>query len=194
MPKAPVRPPWCLVGIHTAGKTAVAEALSTGFGFRSLPEIGKSIYTQFRLRGRSCADGTMDQMILERELERDHSLARLPDARLLIETWHPGNLAYARTRVGHTYYERAKRFYFESPLFPGRCLLLKMPPVLIGTRPSDLPGTITEKRNLFQNVAENLDFVLIDLRISVVVVDAAQALQEVVARAVEAMGLARANP
>jgi len=87
-----------LVGPHGAGKTTIAQRISTRAGWSFDDEIGGRLRRDALARcpGRHAqvADRRFDIEVSRRELARDavHPCPRV------IETWHPGNLAYVMER------------------------------------------------------------------------------------------------
>jgi predicted ATPase len=89
-----------LIGPHGAGKSTLAAELSRRLGWPLHPELGRSLAAdpQWRPAGRTAADDSeaFDRELFARELERDLSHDGSPR---IVETWHPGNLAYAAFRA-----------------------------------------------------------------------------------------------
>lgn len=86
-----------LLGIHTAGKTSVGLELSKA-GFVFFPELALEMIRNFdALRLPWNLDSSFDEMVMVKELERDN-LLRSQLHPFFVETWHIGNLAYARIR------------------------------------------------------------------------------------------------
>lgn len=88
-----------LIGPHGAGKTTFGRALAARLGWRFDDEIGRRLMEQGH-RDDVGADArlrpvTFDMQVFAEERRRD--LARLGQPRI-VETWHPGNLAYAYHR------------------------------------------------------------------------------------------------
>lgn len=89
-----------LVGPHGAGKTTSGRALAEQLGLPFAPEIGRLLSEDLAWRP-SGSDATRPQLafdreVLDREVRRDGTARR--DQARVVETWHPGNLAYALAR------------------------------------------------------------------------------------------------
>lgn len=89
-----------LLGCHGAGKTTLGKALARYTGWAFHEELGRRLAEdrRWRPRGRSAASSQQefDHELMRQELRRD--LDWSPDVPRIIETWHPGNLAYASAR------------------------------------------------------------------------------------------------
>ncbi len=85
-----------LVGAHAAGKSTLGSALAAGLGVPFHDEIGRRLLAT-RVPGRRAADAqeSFDAEVFEAELARD---ADFTGPLRVVETWHPGNLAYAARR------------------------------------------------------------------------------------------------
>ncbi len=94
-----------ICGPHCAGKTSIIKKLykENVINFAGY-EIGKEFYYARKQKGFDTknADIDFEYEVLNAELERDRYLSDL-DGRLVVETWHPGNLAYV--------YERSPKYY-----------------------------------------------------------------------------------
>lgn len=85
-----------LIGAHGAGKTSLGRALAQQLGWTFHPELGEEMALSMRLRGdASTPQEDFDRLLFERELDRDAAWTGGPR---IVETWHPGNLAYAAAR------------------------------------------------------------------------------------------------
>jgi hypothetical protein len=89
-----------LLGCHGAGKTSLGKALGDHLGWRFHEEIGRVLAENPRWRAPEItaaeAQQAFDDEVFRRERRRD--LTWSPEVPRLIETWHPGNLAYALAR------------------------------------------------------------------------------------------------
>ncbi|MFN7146351.1 MAG: AAA family ATPase [Myxococcota bacterium] len=87
-----------LVGMHGAGKTTIGRALATRLRVPFHEEVGRVLAETIRPPERTAADCwvAVDEAVFDAELARDAAWA--PGAPRVVETWHPGNLAYAARR------------------------------------------------------------------------------------------------
>lgn len=97
-----------LIGPHGAGKTTVGRQIAQALGWRFDDEIGERLRRQALARDPSAhaalPQSDFDRAVIEEELRRDHEVAA--QGPRIVETWHLGNLAYARQRspdVGWAY-------------------------------------------------------------------------------------------
>lgn len=89
-----------LVGPHGAGKTTLGSELAALTGWTFHDEIGRRLAEDPRARPAGVtpedAQQQFDDEVFRRERARD--LAWSKDQPRIVETWHPGNLAYAACR------------------------------------------------------------------------------------------------
>ena len=89
-----------LIGCHGAGKTTLGRKLSLLLGWPFDDETGARLATDrgHRPSGVTAADAqeAFDEAVFREELARD--VAWDSGAHRIVETWHPGNLAYAMAR------------------------------------------------------------------------------------------------
>lgn len=88
-----------LVGRHGAGKTTIGRRLEAMLGWPFHEEIGKLLRREAILRDPGAhafvPQPDCDERVFRMELERDR---RHAGTSRIVETWHPGNLAYAEAR------------------------------------------------------------------------------------------------
>jgi len=89
-----------LLGCHGTGKTTLGVALARLTGIPFHDEVGRRLASDPGLRpaGRTAAEtqSAFDAAVFDEELARDASWP-VSEPRI-VETWHPGNLAYASRR------------------------------------------------------------------------------------------------
>lgn len=87
-----------LIGPHGVGKSTVGRALASHLGLPFSEELGEALARDPRWRpaGQDAAQRAeqFDEELFNQELMRDQAVS----GPRVIETWHPGNLAYAGLR------------------------------------------------------------------------------------------------
>lgn len=84
-------------GPHCSGKTSLLESLrSRGEIVQRGSEIGKDLYYERKFQTES-QNHDFEIEVANRELERDLSYSKM-QGMIGVETWHPGNIAYAAIR------------------------------------------------------------------------------------------------
>jgi len=118
-----------LLGVHAAGKTSVGRILAQN-GFSFFPEIAADIIER---RMPWQLPPSFDEAVIAKEFIRDQ-LFRHQSQPFFVETWHLGNLAYARVRnpeIASTYAELAKSRIEE---FLPRIYFLRVSPEVVLAR------------------------------------------------------------
>lgn len=92
-----------LVGAHGSGKSTLGRRLAQSLSIPFEPELGelmrREALQQSAQAHAACPQPAFDERLFQAELERDH--LRPPSHACVVETWHPGNLAYAEKRSPH---------------------------------------------------------------------------------------------
>ncbi|MFM7200042.1 MAG: AAA family ATPase [Myxococcota bacterium] len=93
-----------MVGAHGSGKSTLGRRLAQALSIPFEPELGELMRRKALQRSpqahAACSQPAFDECLFQAELERDHHL-RLSSNACVVETWHPGNLAYAEKRSPH---------------------------------------------------------------------------------------------
>jgi len=97
-----------IVGPHGSGKSTLGRRVAAYLGWRFDPELGEELRLKTLRMDRTAhaqrPQPAFDAEVLSRELARDREARGGPPR--VVETWHPGNLAYAALRspdVAQTY-------------------------------------------------------------------------------------------
>lgn len=108
-----------LNGIHGSGKTTLGTLLAESEGVRFYHEIGGELRKLSTDNALQSGD-SFDREVMRREVGRDVEIHASPGL-AVVETWHPGNLAYARIRSPKVYEQYLRQFERSlecfSPLF-----------------------------------------------------------------------------
>ena len=145
-----------LVGPHAAGKTTLGRSLARHLGWTFHEELGRKLREQALQAdpdahaARSQED--FDRMVIQAELDRDQEWNDQEDR--VVETWHPGNMAYACCRSR----EVARDMEVQVLWAMGRHVQVLVQPVLV--RPATIrmrlsePGPVDDLVAFFGAVAE----------------------------------------
>ena len=89
-----------LVGPHAAGKTTLGRSLARHLGWTFHEELGRKLRQQALQENPDAhaarAQANFDRRVIQAEVERDKEWNDGEDR--VVETWHPGNMAYAFRR------------------------------------------------------------------------------------------------
>ncbi|HZF51984.1 MAG TPA: AAA family ATPase [Polyangiaceae bacterium] len=128
-----------LIGCHGAGKTTLGRALEGILGWPFLDEIGARLAAQrrFRAEGVTAADAqeAFDEAVFLEETARD--AAWDPRQHRIVETWHPGNLAYAAARSAMVVRRYLPRVVSMIARQPAMVIEVTAPPDVLAVRKSE---------------------------------------------------------
>ena len=103
----------CLIGPHGAGKTTLGQLLAPSLGASFRDEYGRTLREAWLSEDPDATalrfDEAFDRAVIEGDLARD---AERWGPVCVMETWHPGNFAYAEVRspeVARSFEARARR-------------------------------------------------------------------------------------
>lgn len=141
-----------ICGPHCAGKTSIIRRLKEdGVAGYTGHEIGKELFYEQQKNGFRPDDHRNDfeELVHSAEINRDKLIHNRKGIKV-IETWHPGNLAYVLVRSSHLYESFISRVKSESPVFNVN---------LTGIRLSLDPELISKRTRTFsENPAWAVDF------------------------------------
>lgn len=150
-----------IVGCHGAGKSTLGRALSVRLGWVFHEEIGARLAAEGRLRppGIVAADlqETFDEAVFAEELARDSAWELR--AHRLVETWHPGNLAYAAARSSRVAERYLGRIVDSITRQPAAILEIVAPDEVLARRQSEPgpPAFFRKVATATQAIARRLD-------------------------------------
>jgi hypothetical protein len=170
-------------GPHAAGKTSVLTALHTARVLTFVgPEIGKQLFSERRL-DTAAQPAEFEIEVTRNELARDRRLADMNGV-IAVETWHPGNLAYAAVR-NPACVPVVSRIARRSPLLArAGGVWLRIPPVRVAERTPLFGDRAKWAADFYARVDANIGSALESLGLMgrTVRIDAQAPLDEVVAR------------
>lgn len=112
-----------LIGPHGAGKTTLGRVLAKAIGWRFDPEIGKELRLA-ALAKDPAAHAFLDQpefdaRVIATEIQRDARWLREGTPPRIVETWHPGNAAFAEARSATLLHELLPGLRAAAQAAPG---------------------------------------------------------------------------
>lgn len=161
---------FALIGPHASGKTSIINRLMRENAVQHIGlEIGKQFYYERTKNGfnTSNADENFEMEVSHAELMREISMFNNAGTSI-VETWHPGNLAYVLTRNADYYDKIFEYIYQNSQLIQFSCTKIIALTISIETIKK---RTITFKNNVdwaadfYTKIAQNLLKPLQDLKL-----------------------------
>jgi len=174
-----------LVGLPSSGKTILGSFLELS-GFRFLTEVAEA----FRLTGVTVgekATSDFDRKVMQIEFRRDKCFLRSNNTVLIVETWHPGNLAYAIARSSPVVGTYKSRFLSKAEKVRIRCIVLNISPntsclrSLKGEKPAD------NSLRFLEAVQRHMRAVIEEFGLVSVVIDASKRAEEMAFDALKAI-------
>jgi hypothetical protein len=158
-----------LLGIHTAGKSTLGHMFQNK-GFPFFPEVAIGFLNN---QYPWLLDDHFDVQVMANEFKRDQLFYGLHDP-FFVETWHIGNMAYARARnskvIDKYYYQIRQHVEYFSPTV----YLLAIPPEIISVRSKYFSDSDNIKQviDFYRKVTVELYSVIELLKITPVIIDA----------------------
>jgi len=91
-----------IIGAHGSGKTTLCKAVAKSLGCIFHEEIGELLRVEHLARDSTAhaarPQPEFDREVIRREIERDALWHSSKEKFRVVETWHPGNIAYAQER------------------------------------------------------------------------------------------------
>lgn len=169
-----------VIGPHCSGKTTILQTLETkGVIVTRGSEIGKDLYYE-RSFSTAEQDHAFELEVAHMELQRDHEFSMLEGV-IGVETWHPGNLAYAMVRnpeSSEDLYEIASKSPFMKNAFG---IWLRIPGEVIKDRTltfADNPEWAAEFYGKIDNCLEGI-LKRMNLYESTLIIDACMSKEEI---------------
>lgn len=169
----------CLLGIHTSGKTTIGQKLDS-LGVPYYPEIGNRLIQTVDFSVPGAAEW-LDREIMKTELARDNELIANSVKAAVIETWHIGNIAYAKLRTPSVAQEYSSKLRVQflrcNPMF----FFLDISEETFRKR-ANKPVPIGVEEDIFvfyKNIKQNILSLLDEHNIYYHLIDANQEVEEV---------------
>jgi nicotinamide riboside kinase len=146
-------------GPHSAGKTTIISRLkANGVVSISGDEIGKRLFYERRLQPETQGP-EFEHEVINQELARDAALENI-DGIKIVETWHPGNLAYAAIR-NPSLVPSLRDKCLESPMITRAYgIYLKIPYETIGVRTKTFSGNRQWAQTFYGQIDSQLPIML----------------------------------
>lgn len=154
-----------LIGPHGAGKTTLGQIVAARLGIAFVGEIGKALRMRELEKDRNhhalVPLPFFDEKIMRLEMRRDICV----EGSRVIETWHPGNLAYCRERTPTVYRLYRSLIATHIASLPGKTFIqpLCVARHVARLRQTECGGTGEELHDFFWRVAEQAEIITHEL-------------------------------
>ena len=150
---------WFLCGSHSSGKTTMLSLLlSEGILNERGTEIGVELFYQRQLDTAS-QDERFEAEVTDLELARDNVYANYTGV-IGIESWHPGNLAYAMVRNPSFVPDLIQRMATSPLLCRAHGIWLRIPPQTISMRTQKFQDRKEWAMEFYKQIDENIPLAL----------------------------------
>ena len=145
-------------GVHGSGKSTIAQMLVKDQGDRCafFTEIGGQLRREVGYNALQSSE-TFDDEVMRRELLRDRDLLRC-NTTPVVETWHIGNLGYAKVRSPKMVINYFRAFEEQLGLFEPTVVILEIGWETFRQRATERikPGQMEELINFYSRIFEEI--------------------------------------
>lgn len=168
-----------ICGPHCSGKSSIISQLkSEGIIQIAGSEIGKDFYYERRKSGfdTATAGKNFEYEVTNAEIDRDSKIVKSGGINV-VESWHPGNLAYILERTPEVYDEILTHLKANSPFFQNiqiRGIQLKVSKENIFKRTKTFADKRVWAANFYTKISRHIDTAIKDfgLRERTIIIDA----------------------
>lgn len=166
-----------LSGINCTGKTTLGKFLEKK-GFRFEPQMGEVVSKKFDRGAGIFAREGFDKLVMEYEFKRDSKLLKAKEP-IVVESWHPDNIAHARIRAPGVAKIYAQRFREQVRLFDVLVIYLDLDPKIIFSRTTYLPNLRERVLTFYKKLRINIISILEEFSLERKVIDSSKPLSQV---------------
>ncbi|MBA3046929.1 hypothetical protein KKC83_01925 [Patescibacteria group bacterium] len=169
-----------LTGIAGSGKSTIGSKIKSLKNIKHFSEIGREYRNVVACTTLDFCP-LFDEVIMRRELERDEKILSLPLHVLpVVETWHIGNLSYAKLRSSKIYKRYLQNFKKQLKKFEVLAILIKIQNNTFEQRKTDLvnEGREQEHRQFYLKVGKGIKRIIDNHNIHYAVLEGEKSVHE----------------
>jgi len=174
-----------LIGLPSSGKTLLGKYLKNlGYCFRT--EVAGTLISQGFTAGEK-ADQDFDKKVMRMEFSRDNLFCLSNSIVQVVETWHPGNMAYAMARSSPIVRQYKDQFRLLLQRLEARCLVLDLDPQISYLRSYALQKPTCNSVNFLVKVQKYMSMLMEEFGLTSITIDATGCSKDMINRAVESV-------